>query len=164
GRIWVESREGLGSTFHFTARFDVQPASADQVAELAPVRLQDLSVLIVDDNASNRQLLQDLLTRWGMKPTAVNSGPAGLAGLEHAVGLRQPFALVLLDAMMPDMDGFTVAEHMKQSSELAKATLMMLSSADLPQSADRCRVLGLDGYLTKPITQASLLETIVKVL
>src|SRR5262249_3162043 len=123
-----------------------------------------LSVLIVDDNATDRRLLHDLLSQWQMKPTSVDSGAAALVALKQAEQNGQPFAMVLLDGMMPDMDGFTVASHIKQCPELAKVTLIMLSSAALGDNAERCRALGLDGYLTKPIVQADLWDEILKAL
>jgi CheY-like chemotaxis protein len=128
------------------------------------VRLQDLRVLVVDDNATNRLFLKDLLTAWHMRPTVVDGGPAALAALREAAINREPFALVLLDLMMPDMDGFQVAEEMKQHPELARATVMMLSSAGQREDASRCRELGLAAYLTKPITPSDLLDAIATAL
>ena len=161
GRIWVESEVGGGSTFHFTARFGLAEANRERLSTASLDSLQDLSVLVVDDNATNRRILQEVLTHWRMRPTLAASGAAALAALEQARRDEAPFALVLLDAMMPEMDGFTLAEQILQHRELTQATLMMLSSADQYRDAARCRDLGLAAYLTKPIRQSELQNAIM---
>src|SRR5205823_58317 len=113
------------------------------------------------DNATNRLILQEMLTNWGMRPTVADGGAAALAALERA---REPFALVLLDAMMPGMDGFTLAERLQHTPGVAGSTLMMLSSAGQREDAARCRSLGLAAYLTKPIRQSTLLDAIMTAL
>ncbi|MBV9851198.1 MAG: PAS domain S-box protein, partial [Armatimonadetes bacterium] len=165
GRIWVESRLGHGSTFHFTARFGlgVQIAPAPH-ALTDPSILRGLPVLVVDDNATNRRILQEVLSGWHMRPTAVGSAPEALAEMQRASGAGRPFPLVLLDAMMPGMDGFELAERIKHQPGLAQATLMMLSSAGQRDDATRCRALGVASYLTKPIKQSELLDTIMNTL
>jgi len=164
GRIWVESEVGRGSTFHFTARFALPNAVAGQAAPMEPIALQGLPVLVVDDNATNRRFLEELLGRWQMKPTCADSGPAALTTLEQAVEAGAPFPLVLLDAMMPEMDGFAVAERIKHTPRLAGATIMMLTSARQPGDAARCRELGIMAYLTKPIKPSDLFDAILKAL
>jgi two-component system sensor histidine kinase/response regulator len=164
GRIWVESEVGVGSTFHFTARFGLSKASPER-ALIAPLdSLMDLPVLVVDDNATNRRILQEVLTNWRMRPTLAASGAEALAALEQARRDDAPFALVLLDAMMPEMDGFTLAERILQRPELAQNTLMMLSSADQYRDAARCRELGLAAYLTKPVRQSDLQNAMMSAL
>jgi PAS domain S-box-containing protein len=163
GHIWVESEVGKGSTFHFTTRFGFRPRTTPR----SPVEresLHNLPVLVVDDNATNRRILEEQLRNWGMKPTMVESGRAALAALHQAAGDGVPFPLVLLDAHMPHMDGFTVAESVRQSPALARATIMMLTSGGHPRDAARCRALGITSYLTKPIKQSDLLNAIVTVL
>jgi CheY-like chemotaxis protein len=118
--------------------------------------LQGLPVLIVDDNATNRRLLKEWLRQWDMKPTAVDGAGAALAALRAAVAAGQPFAFVLLDAMMPEVDGFQLAEQIRQTPELAAVPLMMLSSADRLGDADRCRRLGMETHLVKPLKQSDL--------
>ena len=114
-------------------------------------------MLIVDDNAVNRRIFLEQLTRWRMKPTAVAGGAAALAALLEASQAGKPFSLVLLDANMPDIDGFGVAEQMAARPELAGATIMMLTSSGEYGDAGRCRELGISAYLTKPVRQAELL-------
>jgi CheY-like chemotaxis protein len=155
---------GTGSTFHFTARFGV---SAEPVGRRPPpelVQLRGLPVLAVDDNATNRRILQGLLTHWGMKPTVVAGGQQTLAVLRQAQQSGEPFALVLLDNMMPEMDGFTLVEQIHRHPELAGATLMMISSAGRREDAQRCRELGVSAYMTKPIRRAELMEAILRAL
>ncbi len=161
GRIWAESEEGRGSTFHFVGRFGVRSASLPVPAVSQAVELRALPVLVVDDNATNRRILQDMLRNWGMSPTVVEGGPAAIAALRQASNLGEPYSLVLLDAMMPDMDGFELAECIKTQPDLAGATVMMLSSAGRHGDATRCRELGVYQYLVKPVKQSELMNAIV---
>jgi PAS domain S-box-containing protein len=163
GRIWVESRVGVGSTFYFTARFGVQPGTLAKPA-WADVNLKDLPVLVVDDNATNRRILQEMLTNWGMKPVVAESGRAALTLMAQRFETGQTFPLVLLDGMMPEMDGFDLAEQIKQHPELAGAAIMMLTSAGQAGDRARCRALGIASYLIKPVKQSELLDTIVSAL
>jgi signal transduction histidine kinase/DNA-binding response OmpR family regulator len=156
GQIRVESELGKGSTFHFTARFGVlppRPAPRD-------VDLSGLAVLVVDDNATNRQILAEMLSQWSMRPELAEDGPAALDMLTRAAVAGNPFPLVLLDAMMPGMDGFAVARELRARAELSHAVVMMLSSADRQGDAARCRELGLARYLIKPVRPSDLREAI----
>ena len=162
GRIWIESEVGQGSRFLFTARFGVAKNAAPRAVE--QVSLQGIPVLVVDDCATNRRILEDMISRWGLKPTLAESGEAGLTALHRARDSGTPFTLVLTDAHMPEMDGFTLTERIKLNPELAGATIMMLSSRGQRGDAVRCRELGLAAYLTKPIRQSELREAILSVL
>jgi signal transduction histidine kinase/CheY-like chemotaxis protein len=161
GRIWLESEPGSGTAFHFTAPFEV--ASLPDSACSEPL-LANLPVLVVDDNPVNRRIFHEQLTRWQMKPTAVDGGVAAIEALLAASRTGNPFVLVLLDANMPEMDGFGVAEQMASRPELAGATIMMLTSSGQYGDAARCRDLGISAYLTKPVRQADLLNQICRVL
>jgi len=163
GRIWVESEVGKGSTFHFTARFGLQKSPA-RIVPAAPINLCSMRVLVVDDNATNRRILKEMLSNWGMKPTEVDNGPSALTLMKRAQRAGEPFNLVILDAFMPKMDGFTLAARIKENPELAGAIIMMLSSAGQPGDAARCRELGIAVYLTKPIKQSELLDAILTAL
>jgi two-component system sensor histidine kinase/response regulator len=160
GRIWLESEPGKGSTFHFTARLAMPKTSPARPAALPPEQLRDLSVLVADDNYTNRVVLQGLLTRWGMKPTAVEGGKAALEALRIAKSMGYSFPLVLLDGQMPQMDGFTAAEQIQRNPDLVGATIMMLTSSGHLGDAARCRQLGISAYLVKPIRPAELLDAI----
>jgi CheY-like chemotaxis protein/HPt (histidine-containing phosphotransfer) domain-containing protein len=163
GRAWVESEVGRGSTFHFTARFGLSTNPPPLIPHEA-VPLADLPVLVVDDNATNRRILQEMLTNWRMNPTVVASGREALAALDKAARSGNPYALVLLDGMMPEMDGFELAARIKGQPGLVGAALMMLSSADRKEDSARCRQLGVSAYLVKPIRQSDLLDVIVTTL
>ena len=164
GRIWVESEEGKGSRFHFTARFALKKAPIRTVVPRDPVTLHDMRVLVVDDNATNRHILLKMLDNWHMRPTAVESGAKAIISLREAQGIGRNFPLILLDAQMPEMDGFALAESIKRNPEWRTATIMMLSSAGQRGDAIRCRELGIAAYLTKPVQQGELLEAILTAL
>jgi len=159
GRIWLESEPGKGSTFYFTARFATRPPA--QTPSPRP-ELSRIRALIVDDNATNRQILQALLTRWGMQSTAVDGGQAAIAALEEAGPAA--FSLVLLDGHMPGMDGFRVAQWIRERSDLAGVTIMMLTSATQKGDVERRQSLGIASHLIKPIKPATLLQAIGNVL
>ena len=164
GRIWVESELGKGSRFHFTVSFSVQSNPAPQPSRIEPEVLHGMPVLIIDDNATNRRILSKLLTSWHMLPVETDSGAAAIAKLQETKDSGQFFSLILLDAQMPLMDGFTLAETMKQHRDWASATILMLSSAGLRGDAERCRKLGIAAYLTKPIRQQELQQAILTTL
>ncbi|MGH7787866.1 MAG: response regulator [Candidatus Binatia bacterium] len=163
GRIWLESEPGRGSTFHFTARFGVGQASAAPGPPVRPMHLRGLRVLVVDDNGTNRRILQDILTYWHMQPTVVADGRAALAALAEAAP-GAPFDLVLLDAMMPEVDGFAVAEQIRSALQTARLPVLMLTSSGQLGEIARSRALGIDGYLIKPIKQSDLLDAILSAL
>jgi signal transduction histidine kinase/CheY-like chemotaxis protein len=166
GRIWVESEVGTGSTFYFTARFGIAalPAASGGLRRLDPLQLRDMSVLVVDDNATNRQVLGETLEVWQMRPTLAADGLEALRELTRAWETGEPFPLVLLDAMMPGLDGFEVAAQIRARPELAGVTIMMLSSAGRAEDARRCRALGVECYVCKPLRRSELLATILRVL
>ncbi len=164
GRMWVESEIGEGSRFHFTADFKVQKAAARTVVPRDPGTLCDMRVLVVDDNATNRQILVKMLEGWRMVPTVSESGAKAMVTLTEAKGTGRTFPLILLDAQMPEMDGFALAEYIKRHPSFRAATIMMLSSAGQRGDAMRCRELGVAAYLTKPIRQSELMDAILNAL
>ena len=157
GQIWVESEPDKGSTFHFTAQFGIHNKPAAKPAP-STAGLKNLRALIVDDNTANRMILENTLTEWRMLVTCVDNGSAAVETMKRAADENNPFTLVLLDAMMPDMDGFAVAEQIRDQRNLAGTTIMMLSSADNSGDIARCRELGISVYLRKPIAAHELYD------
>jgi PAS domain S-box-containing protein len=163
GRMWLESELGKGSTFHFNALFSLQK-DAPIKPEPGPVTLHGLRVLIVDDNKTNRLILQEMLNNWRMNPTVVDSGQAALIEMDKAVKADEPFHMVLLDGMMPGMDGFELAERIRRNPRMSQTTLFMLSSGGKYTNSTRCRELGIDYSLMKPVKQSELLDSIIEAL
>jgi two-component system, sensor histidine kinase and response regulator len=160
GRLSVESQLGRGSTFQFAMPFEVQQPGLKK----PPARwgtLTNLPVLIVDDNATNRRILEEVLTNWHMCPVAVEGGTSALATLEKSLHADQSFAVVLLDGHMPGIDGFAVAHRISQDRRYTGIKLVMLTSAGQPEDVALCRRLGISAYLTKPIKQSELFDVII---
>ncbi len=164
GPIGVESEVGKGSTFFFTARFSVQARSASRIHPARPDVLAGLRALIVDDNRTNQRILQEMLLNWQMDARVASSGAEALAELERALAENKPYGLVLLDAVMPETDGFESAERIRCNHRLIQPMIMMLSSGDRKGDAGRCREIGVKRHLTKPIRQSGLLQAILKAL
>ena len=164
GRIWVESEVGHGSKFHFTSRFDLPSTVIPKKTQNLPPELQNLRVLVVDDNATNRRILKDMLTQWRMKPLLVGDGGAALAALQNAFDAKEPFDLILLDVAMPGLDGFDVLEHIQRQPGVARPTILMLSSRSRRGDVARSRELGAAAYLIKPIKPSELLNAIMTAL
>ena len=160
----MESEPGRGSTFAFTARFGRQPHPPEPVPAQPPVLLHDLPVLVVDDNATNRHILEEWLRGWQMEPTAVGDGLAAMDALWHGAASGRPYALVLLDARMPDTDGLALAAMIRERAELAATRIILLTSGDRPGDPARLRELRIDAHLLKPVQQDELLETIYRVM
>jgi two-component system sensor histidine kinase/response regulator len=163
GRISVESDTGKGSTFHFEVRLGKAEAGEGPVPrDVADLRR--LPVLVVDDNATNRGILAETLSRWGMIPTQTAGGAQALAAMEDAQAAGRPYALVIVDARMPDMDGFTLVERIRTDPRLRGAPIMMLTAYGQQGDAARSRESGASACLTKPVGVADLLQTTLQVL
>ncbi|MFM7149177.1 MAG: response regulator, partial [Gemmataceae bacterium] len=162
GTIWVESQLGHGSQFHFTAHLEMgQPELA--TTRNPPGGLAGVPVLVIDDNSTSRRILEEIVAGWHMKPHGVSSGEAGLAELERAEAAKTPYQVVLLDAGMPQMDGFLLAEKIHKNDRLNPHIVMMLSSADRLGEVARCRETGVAHHLAKPINPEELLRAILDV-
>jgi signal transduction histidine kinase/CheY-like chemotaxis protein len=162
GRIWLESVPGTGSSFHFTVALD--SVELPPGVSLDQHRLAGVPVLIVDDNEVNRRILETQLAAWRMRPTAASGGQQALDLLTAASQDGAAFPLVVVDSQMPGLDGFGVVTAIAERPDLAAATIMMLSSSGLDEEAARCRALGVDAHLTKPIKSSDLLEAISRTL
>ena len=163
GRIWVESEPGRGSRFHFTAQAraarDAVSLKAAQAADLAGLR-----ALVVDDNATNRRILGELLRRRGIAPTLAGGSTDAEELLGRAHQSAQPFDLLIIDAHMPETDGFTLVERIGHHASASRATIIMLTSAGQRGDAARVRQLGVAAYLTKPVTESELFDSILTAL
>ncbi len=165
GIVWVESEVGRGTQFHFTIRLGVTQGEGIVIGTIAPPEiLRGVKVLIVDDNRTNRRILEGMLKRWDMTSTSVPSGEEALMQLSAAWGAKEPFGLILMDMHMPQMDGFGLVERIRERPELSTATIMMLTSAGHRGDGERCKELGVSAYLLKPIRQSELREAIGRVL
>jgi len=160
GRIEVMSEVGVGSTFRFEVELGLGTSAARDDSSHPDV-LRNLSVLVVDDNATNRQILVQILKGWQSLPVSAAGGPEALVKLTAASRAGSPFQLVLLDREMPDMDGFTVAERIRDSADLAEPVVLMLMSTGDDTETERCRDAGITGTMVKPIRQDELLTTIL---
>jgi CheY-like chemotaxis protein len=161
GRIWIESNIREGSTFHFTARFGRVKNPPPPLASHGQVDLRGIPVLVVDDNATNRRIMEAILVGWHMAPTLVDGGEAAMALLYQARDSGKPFRLVLTDMQMPAMDGFMLSERIKLDSSLSSTTIIMLTSAGQRGDAARCREAGIKVYLSKPIKQSDLRDAVI---
>jgi len=158
GRIWVDSEEGKGSIFHFTAEFgpgSVVPASAVPV-DIS--RIDEIPLLIVDDNHMNCTVFMEMTAAWGMKPTAVASGEEGLKELRRADVAGAPYRFLLLDFQMPGMDGYETAKKVQESGLSENLNIILLTSAGQRGDAAKCSAVGISAYLLKPVKQADLLD------
>jgi two-component system, sensor histidine kinase and response regulator len=164
GGMWLQSTLGQGSAFHFTVRLGIQDNAERPRPIGGAANLKGLHAIVVDDNATNRRILQEILTNWGMSVLLADSGPAALEVLQTAAQNGVCPSLAIVDNMMPDMDGFALTEKMKQTPELGNTTIVMLTSAGQRGDGERCANLGIAAYLRKPIKQSELLDAISKAL
>jgi CheY-like chemotaxis protein/HPt (histidine-containing phosphotransfer) domain-containing protein len=158
GRMWLDSEPGKGSQFHFVARFglarDAEPISS------AANNLRNLHVLVVDDNATNRFILSEILASWQMRATAVDTAAAALDSLQQAVQQDDPFHLLLTDALMPEVDGFSLAQQVDRDDRFGKPKIILLTSAGAPVLKGRA-ASAFAAKLVKPVKQSDLLDAIV---
>jgi len=164
GEIGVGSQPGKGSQFFFSVRLGLQKGPEPILIPVEAENLAGLHILVVDDNLTNRTILDNMLKNWRMQPTCLATGKEALAYLQEARREGQFISLVILDSQMPEMDGFSLAAEIKQMPGLPQPTIMMLTSAGVRGDAARCRSLGISAYLTKPIKQSELLNAIMYVL
>lgn len=160
GRIWVESEQGKGSTFHFTVRFGKANEAVPAAEAFSVADLRDLRVLVVDDNLTNCRILHDVLHSWGVRPVCVQCGDEALEMMRAANSDGNAFDLVLADAQMPQMTGFQLAEEIRQDDQLNSCVIIMLTSADRGKSLAVKKELDISGFLTKPVKQSELFNAI----
>jgi PAS domain S-box-containing protein len=163
GDIELESEPGRGSRFGFTVRFAV-PSGGLRPTGRMPARLRGLPALVVDDNATNRRILEEVLSQWRMQPRPAASGEEALAELDSAARAGRLYRIVLLDVHMPGMDGFEVARRLRESPALARTAVLMLTSGPRASDRERCAELGIAAQLTKPVKQSDLLDRMLSLL
>jgi CheY-like chemotaxis protein len=162
GRMWVESELGRGSTFFFTARFDVtNDLETPHHRPRDPSIVAGTRVLIVDDNETNRRILIEMLSNQKMEPTAVPNAALALQTLRDAASANSPFQLVISDAHMPNRDGFDLIQDIHDDPQAGRPAIVMLTSADQSDDIDRCQKLGVNAYLVKPVKQSELFDAVV---
>ena len=164
GRLWLESEVGKGSTFHFTVQFGVVKQASARPSLRDPAILDNLRVLVVDDNATNRQILEKTLSYWRMRPSAVSNATDALNLLREAKAAGVPFSLLVADCHMPEVDGFMLMEQIQASPELSNLVTIMLTSGGQRGDGARCKQLGIAAYLIKPVLQEDLLVALLQVL
>jgi signal transduction histidine kinase/CheY-like chemotaxis protein len=164
GRIWVESEPGLGSRFNFTARFGVSGTAVERSLPAGASRLSGVPVLLVDDNATNRRVLAGLLANWGMQPATVPGADEALDAIERARAGGTPFPLLISDVQMPGTDGFSLAAAIRHNPLWAELPIILLTSADRSGEAARCRQLGIQACLSKPVRRVELQTAMLTVL
>jgi two-component system sensor histidine kinase/response regulator len=160
GDIGIESDIGKGTTFHFTAAFKLQPKLPASRHESMREYLQGLKVLVVDDNETNRFILQEMTSVWGMSPAVATSVDEAIEEIEKAQRNGQPIQLVLTDMYMPRRDGFDLIEWLRSRPEYAETKVMILSSGPTSEHRTRARELNVASYLTKPVRQSTLFDAI----
>jgi PAS domain S-box-containing protein len=161
GRIWLESESGVGSCFHFIVHLGIgcEALSRRPRAELAGIH--GLQVLVVDDNTTNRRILDEVLRSWQFLPVLAASADTAWEELQRAEAAGQPYPLMLTDVHMPGTDGFALIERIKSDSPSRGPAVVMLTSGDHPEDLGRCQDLGIAAYLIKPAKQSELFEAIL---
>ncbi|MGI9516952.1 MAG: response regulator [Pirellulaceae bacterium] len=159
GRIWVDSEPGEGAKFFFTCKFDVRDDVLVE-AHHDMAKLQDVKVLVVDDNATNRRFMEELLRKWNMHVTLATGARQALDLLEASVAFGEKISLIITDLHMPDMDGFDLSRAVRESPELRDSDILLLTSGARQMDADLCRKLGIARHMLKPVKQSELLSAI----
>jgi PAS domain S-box-containing protein len=164
GNIWVDSKPEKGSEFHFTCRMVAKPFLSSPTTKHDLSIVNEVKILVVDDNETNRTVLLKTLTKWGMIPEFADSADSAMELLSRSVEKSEPFKIALIDVMMPNVDGFQLTEVIRKTGSLAGIKIIVMSSANPTGSCDRCMELAVQAYLRKPLSHNDLLHTIAMTL
>ncbi len=164
GKIWVDSKLGKGSEFHFTCRMGIRPFSVSPTRQQELNLVRSVKILVVDDNDTNRIILEKTLTKWGMLVSAADSGSTALEMINSSLEKGDRFDIVLVDVMMPGMDGFEFSSMVRDIPALSDLNIVVMSSANPAGGCDRCMELGVKAYLRKPLSSNDLLHAIAMAL
>jgi two-component system sensor histidine kinase/response regulator len=165
GELWVDSKPGEGTTFQFTVTLRVEQDFTEAALPTTGLQqLQGLRTLVVDDNATNLKILQEMLGQWGIQPVFARNGSEALRLMHREAEAKDPFTLLLSDYGMPEIDGYSLAREVKSDERLQNTRIIILSSMGAAGDSSQCRSLGIEGYLAKPIGHEELLSMIRTVL
>jgi two-component system sensor histidine kinase/response regulator len=163
GKMWVESDLGKGSTFHFTACFELSDKDETTTFTLKEQDLSGLRVLIFDNNATSRLIFHEMMSSWGLQPTEVTDEKLALTELERAHSAGQPYQLLVLDLEMLESDGFEVAAKIREDPRYSDLEIILITSLGMKGDAERCKKIGINGYFVKPVKESELLAGIMLV-
>lgn len=158
GRIWADSQSGSGTTFHFTAQFQIADRPVEEPPAVEVESIRGLHALVVDDNSTNRKILCEMLESWNLTTASAESVDTAQVRIEET---ERPFDLILTDVHMPQRDGFDLAKLLHGDTRMNASIVMMLTSGDRPGDAARSRELNIAAYMMKPVKQSELLDAIL---
>lgn len=164
GQIWVESVPDQGSTFHFTAQFAFSCTEAKPTLSMQMERLKDMPMLVVDDSATNRRVLYNMLSQWHVKTVLACTAWEATVAAANAVNQGTPYPIILVDYLMPEVDGITLIQEMRGDAQFAKSSYILLSSSPGADVIARRREVAIDAFLQTPVQQADLLKVIIATL
>lgn len=163
GKIWVESKPGIGSTFHFTGKFGLEESSKYRLQPFDPNVLKGMRILVVDDKEIGRIRLNEILSHWDMNPILMENSSAVIDLLTEAKENGETIPIVLMDITQPDDDGYDLVARIKGNDDVSDTLIVVLTSSGMRGDAAECRDLGVSAYLSKPVEEEELLNVLSSV-
>jgi two-component system sensor histidine kinase/response regulator len=164
GRVWVESEVNQGSQFHFTVKLGLDPEDPGPLGDTEPLQFDNTPVLVVEDNATIRHILKEMLKNWDMNVVEAESAEEALTLIDKAERGGTPYSLYLIDAYLPGMESFILQDHMRHNPDMAKSTVMLLASPSHKGDAAPWQRLGSKAFVTKPIKSSAVREVVKTIL